>query len=176
MKLCHIEKWPIFYVQIICKPFFRVAEIENILLSQQRTMKSNSRLKPGSLVVSNFNDTLHRGIIIENQNNDKYLIYYLDWGNREYTPIASVERPTAFWEIPAMAIPCKIENWQNFTPEQQETLYLTLSNYLESGSILNEVQFIDGPSDRIVLREFIKTNDPAEMAYTVKIPDIEQLI
>lgn len=176
VKLCHIEKWPIFYVQIICKPFFRVAEIENILLSQQRTMKSNSRLKPGSLVVSNFNDTLHRGIIIENQNNDKYLIYYLDWGNREYTPIASVERPTAFWEIPAMAIPCKIENWQNFTPEQQETLYLTLSNYLESGSILNEVQFIDGPSDRIVLREFIKTSDPAEMAYTVKIPDIEQLI
>ena len=66
--------------------------------------------------------------------------------------------------------------WKNFTPEQQETLYLTLSNYLESGSILNEVQFIDGPSDRIVLREFIKTDNPAEMAYTVKIPDIEQLI
>ena len=67
-------------------------------------------------------------------------------------------------------------HWKNFTPEQQETLYLTLSNYLESGSILNEVQFIDGPSDRIVLREFIKTDNPAEMAYTVKIPDIEQLI
>ena len=32
-------------MQIICKPFFRVAEIENILLSQQRSMKSNSRLK-----------------------------------------------------------------------------------------------------------------------------------
>ena len=55
-------------------------------------------------------------------------------------------------------------------------MYLTLTNYLESGAILNEVQFIDGPSDRIVLREFIKTNNPADMAYTVKIPDIEQLI
>ena len=65
---------------------------------------------------------------------------------------------------------------KDFTPEQQETLYLTLTNYLESGAILNEVQFIDGPSDRIVLREFIKTNNPADMAYTVKIPDIEQFI
>ena len=74
-----------------------------------------------------------------------------------------------------MVLLCDYNHIKKYTPEQQKNLYVTLSNYLESGCILNEVQFIDGPSDRIVLRDFIKTNDPADLAYTVKIPDIEEI-
>ena len=190
VRVCNIEQWPIFHVQIICKPLFRTTEMNNILQSMRTKMKAKrdlkvrfvyyhnkyARFQPGSLVVTDWNNCLYRGIIIENDKNSDYLVYYLDWGNRNYTKYASVDRPAAFWELPAMAIPVVIDGWKSIPVDKQPFIINTLLDYMKSVIMIQDVEFVSGPSDRIVLREIIKENDMTDIAYGIRIPVLDEII
>jgi len=122
-------------------------------------------------------NSLYRGIVT-NVNGEEYDIFYIDWGNSGQTNIASVDRPVEFWDIPAMAIPCVLENWENYE-KMGEKIFNVLNYLLVSKTEISEVEFISGPTEKIVLREYIKhinTSDLKKYCYSVRIPDIEEII
>ena len=126
--------------------------------------------------MTDWNNNLYRGIIVENNRNNEYLVYLFDWGNRHVTKLASVDRPRSFWEVPAAAIPVVPSGWEKVPPNKQELVTQILLDYLKSEITCQNVEFISGPNNRIILREFIKYNINNMPTYTINIPQINNII
>jgi len=167
VRVTHVGDDELFHVQIVSVDLHQVIQMEQALETKRDELRNHPRLKSGSLVITAFNSSLCRGITIGDRGPDEdYRIYYFDYGNHGRAPVASVDRPSAYWECSPQAIPCRLGS--DLTEVERELCRVQLSCYQASQTIINNIEFIDGPAYPSQLRDYINSDNPAQFAYTVK--------
>ena len=123
------------------------------------------------MVITSFNNSLCRGITVGAREPDAdYEIYFFDYGNTGNAPVASVDRPSEFWDCSAQAIPCILPANLN---EIERNVYLAqLSCYESSRTVLNNIEFVMGPEYPTQIRDYVSSNTRENYAYTLNINSI----
>ena len=122
------------------------------------------------MVVTVFNNTLCRGITVSDRvPGEDYQVYFFDWGNICTVPVASVDRPSQFWETAAQAVPCRIPDNLN---EIERDLFRAKLSCFESSKTILDVEFLTGPVGATQIRDYVLSRNPEQFAYTLDLSSV----
>ena len=122
------------------------------------------------MVVTVFNNVLCRGITVSDRlPGEDYQVYFFDWGNISAVPVASVDRPSEFWETAAQAVPCLIPDNLN---EIERKLFCAKLSCFESSKTILDVEFLTGPVGATQIRDYVLSRNPEQFAYTLNLSSV----